>query len=369
MAYDDSAVGVAEDDLGSHVYELVNKEESALKHYLMDEDWAFGLCRYNEHDAQKVWGESWPWGISEGHGAAVHEGCHFIVVLFRYMDVIVDMFELDAKPAEHIGDDAEVVVADILDGYVAASHGCHAYEGAYLYHVRQDGVLCAMECGDTFDGEQIGPYAGDVGSHGVEHAAELLDVGLAGCVVDGGDAFGKNGRHDDVGCACDAGFIEQHVFACEFWCGDVIDIMFAVVCEVCSEFVYADEMGVKAASAYLVPTWFGYAGSVETSEQWAEHEDAASQLGASLCELHASEVVHVEIVRLESPCVVAHVDDSYSHLAEEVDEIVDIEDVWYILDGDGVGRKQYGSDDFEGFVFGSLRCYLSVELVASFNYE
>ena len=42
------------------------------------------------------------------------------MLLFGYVDVVVDMFELDAKAAKHVGDDAEVGVADIFDGDVAA---------------------------------------------------------------------------------------------------------------------------------------------------------------------------------------------------------------------------------------------------------
>ena len=80
-------------------------------------------------------------------------------MLFGYVDVVVDMFELDAKAAKHVGDDAEVGVADIFDGDVAASHGSHADERADFYHVWQYGVLCAVEGGDTFDGEQVGAYA------------------------------------------------------------------------------------------------------------------------------------------------------------------------------------------------------------------
>ena len=144
----------------------------------------------------------------------------------------------------------------------------------------------------------------------------MLDVWFAGGIVDGGGAFGEDGCHDDVGCAGDAGFIEQHVFACELWGCDVIDIKLAVVFEDGSEFVYAHEMGVEASSSNLVSSWFCHACFVESSEEGTEHENAASEFGASLYELLAAEVVDVEVVRLEFPGVVAHVHDSHSHLAE-----------------------------------------------------
>jgi hypothetical protein len=36
VAYDNSAMGVAEDDLGTHVDEFVNEEQAALKHLLVE---------------------------------------------------------------------------------------------------------------------------------------------------------------------------------------------------------------------------------------------------------------------------------------------------------------------------------------------
>ena len=42
---------------------------------------------------------------------------------------------------------------------------------------------------NTFNGEQVGAYAGDAGSHAVEHLAQLLHIGFAGRIVDGGFAF------------------------------------------------------------------------------------------------------------------------------------------------------------------------------------
>lgn len=54
LPHDDGAVRVAEDDLCPHVYELVDEEEAALKHLLMDEHGAARLCRHDEEHGEQV---------------------------------------------------------------------------------------------------------------------------------------------------------------------------------------------------------------------------------------------------------------------------------------------------------------------------
>ena len=65
MTHNHGSVRVAQDDLSSHVDELVNEEQTALKHFLVDEHCALGLCGYHKHDAQQVWRQSWPRGIGK----------------------------------------------------------------------------------------------------------------------------------------------------------------------------------------------------------------------------------------------------------------------------------------------------------------
>ena len=71
-----------------------------------------------------------------------------------------------------------------------------------------------MQRGDASDGEQVAADACDVGSHAVEHVAELLDVGFAGGIIDGGSPLGEYGSHNNVGRTSDRSLVEQHVGAC-----------------------------------------------------------------------------------------------------------------------------------------------------------
>ena len=105
FANDHCAVWVAKDDLCAHIDELVHKEETALKHLLMNEDGPLGLCRYNEEDAQQVWCQSWPRRISDGEDRAIHKGLYLVTLSGGYNEVIASLYDLNAELAKHLRDE------------------------------------------------------------------------------------------------------------------------------------------------------------------------------------------------------------------------------------------------------------------------
>ncbi len=72
-------------------------------------------------------------------------------------------------------------------------------------------MLSPVEFLYSCDGQEIGSDAVDLGAHGRKQAAELLHIRLAGGVVDGGDALGQHGGHNDVGGTGDRRLVQQHV--------------------------------------------------------------------------------------------------------------------------------------------------------------
>ena len=72
-------------------------------------------------------------------------------------------------------------------------------------------MFCAMKLFDTIDGQQVRTYSADVGTHAVEHVAQLLDIGFARSIINRGGTFGKNGSHDDIGSTRHRGLVEQHI--------------------------------------------------------------------------------------------------------------------------------------------------------------
>ena len=154
--------------------------------------------------------------------------------MFRNMNVIANPFNGDAKTAEHIGDDAKVLVTDMLDGDVAASHGCHTNERTYLNHVGKNRVVSAMQFRYALDSQQVRTDARNFRTHSVEHMAELLDVRFTSRIVDGGGALGKYGCHDDVGSTRHTGFVQQHICAFQFVGVNFIYATFHAIVELCT---------------------------------------------------------------------------------------------------------------------------------------
>ena len=354
VAYDDGTVRVAEDDLCAHVDELVDEEQAAFEHLLVEEHGATGLRGHDEQHGEQVGREAWPGSVGEGHDGAVDERLHGVVRLSRDDEVVAVGLDLDAQSAEGVGDDAEVLRRHVLDGDAVADHCSHADERAHLDHVGQDAVAGAVQRGHANDGEQVGGDARDLCSHGVEQVAELLDVGFAGGVVDGCGALGHDGSHDDVGRARDRCLVEQHVGALEPSGLNVEDVASLLAHELCPELLEAQEVGVQPAPSDLVAAGFCDDGLAEAAQQRAYGEHGAAQRGALAHELVALQVVEVEVVGLEGVVVAAVSGYADAHVLEQLDEVVDVEDVGDVLDVHLVAGEQRGTDHLQSLVLGAL---------------
>ena len=73
MSDDDCPVGVAENNLGAHVYETVDEKQPALEHFLMDKHASPALRGHYKHHAQQVRSQAGPWGVRYCHYRAVKE--------------------------------------------------------------------------------------------------------------------------------------------------------------------------------------------------------------------------------------------------------------------------------------------------------
>ena len=164
-------VRVAEDNLGTHVNKLVNKKETALKHLLMDEHAAAGLCSHNKGYTDKVGSETRPWSIGNSHDGTIHKTLNLVVFLLGDKKVVTPLPHLYAQPAEHLGDKAKMLQAHIVNSNVALRHSGHADKGTHLNHIRQQTVMASPKTIHAMNGKQIGTHALYVSSHLVEHVA------------------------------------------------------------------------------------------------------------------------------------------------------------------------------------------------------
>ena len=373
VAYYNGAVGVAEYNLRAHVDEAVNEEEAALEHLLVDEHAAAALCGHNEEHAQEVGGEARPWGVGDVHYRAVESGVDHIALLGGDMEVVALLLHGDAQTAEALGDDAEILYANVLDGDGALRYGRHADEAAHLDHVGEYAVYggCGVADGSA-DGEEIGAYTPHAPAHCLKQARGLLHVGLAGGVVDCGGAVGICRGHQYVGGAGHRGFVKEHVASLErapFGHGEEVCPLFGLIFAGGSEVEETLDVGVDLAAAYLVASRLGEVGLAEASQQRADHKHRAAQRRAALDEIVAERIVQVAILGLE---VIAPFFDAFhadSHLLEQGNEVFHITYLRDIGNFHRLRGEECGGDYLQCFVFGALRGDFARQFAASFYYE
>ena len=366
-ADDIGTVRVAEDDLRAHVDEFVDEEQTTFEHLLVDEHGAFGLGCHYQNDTDEVRCEARPRCIGDGEDAAVHEGLHLVMFLSGDENVVATEIHLDAEPAEHIGDDAQLGDARVLDGDFAARHGGHTDETAHLNHVSQKGVFRAVQATHTVDGQQVGTYALDVGAHVVEHGAKLDQIWLASGVENRCGALGHHGGHDDVGRAGDGGLVKEHVAA--FQSALLHPDFVSVEIEEGTEFLQTDDVGVESASPDFVAARLGHVGFAEAGQHRASHHHAASEFRGGVLVVLAPEIVEVDGFGLQSDVVPRVALNVHAHAFQKGNQVVDVQDVGQVVYGDFLLGEQAGAENLHGLVFRALRNDFALQSVAAFDFQ
>ena len=208
---DNGTMGVAENNLCSHVDEAVDKEQTTLEHLLVEQYRATSLCRHHNEYAEQVGRKSGPGCVSQSHDGTVDERVDYIVLLLRNKQVVAIDLNFDPQTTESLGDNTQIAERTVLNTYSSATHGSHSDERTYLNHVRQQTVAGSVQLLDTIDSQQVTTDAADICSHAVEHVAELLYIRFAGCIIDGCSAFSQCSSHNDIGGTGDGCLVKQHV--------------------------------------------------------------------------------------------------------------------------------------------------------------
>ena len=74
-------------------------------------------------------------------------------------------------------------------------------------------MLGSVQAFDTFNGQQVGRKAGNLGPHFIEELTELLNIRFAGRIIYCSRPLSQYGRHNNIGCARNAGLIKKHMSA------------------------------------------------------------------------------------------------------------------------------------------------------------
>ena len=96
-------------------------------------------------------------------------------------------------------------------------------------------------------------------------------------------------------------------------------------------------MCVEPAPSDLVATRVGVEYRTESSEQWRYEHDRTAQFVALFHEILALQEVGVDMLCLETVAMFAQAMNSYTHVGEQVDKVVHVENIGYVVDDDFVG--------------------------------
>ena len=128
-------------------------------------------------------------------------------------------------------------------------------------------------------------------------------------------------------------------------------------------------MGIQTTATNLVPSRFGDQRFTETGNHRTYQHDGTPQAGTFLQELIAFEISQIYIFGLKAISINAFLCNRHSHLTQELNQVVDIQNVRYIVHRHFLFSQQRSADDLQNFVFGTLRMNLAAEPVSSFDYK
>ena len=357
---DRSTVGVTQDNLRTHIYELIDEEQAALEHLLVDEHSTLSLRCHNQEDRQQIGREAWPWSIGNGHNRAIDEALDAIVLLRRNKYIVTTLLEADTHACKLLGNDAEVVVRHILDGELRACHSCHTDEATHLNHIGKHGVLRATQRLHAVDNQQVRCDTRNLGTHAVEHLTQLLQVGLARSVVDGGATFGQYCRHDDVCSTRNRSLIQEHVCTLKALCLNGVELVADIEVEVCTELLEAEEVRIEAPTANLIATGLRHEAHAEAGQQRANHHHRATQLTATLVVVRRAQVVEVNLVGLQREVVIRQALHLYAHARHELHELHHIGDDRNIVQYHALLSQKRSAYNLKCLILCTLRSYLSL---------
>ena len=104
-------------------------------------------------------------------------------------------------------------------------------------------------------------------------------------------------------------------------------------------------MGVKSPATDLVSAGLCDDSFAHSGQQRTNHQDTATQFRATLDKRVALQIVEVQFVGLEGIIAVRQSVDLHTNVAEKLDEVVDIADVWDIANHHLLICQQRSTDD------------------------
>ena len=137
-----------------------------------------------------------------------------------------------------------------------------------------------------------------------------------------------------------------------------------------SQFLHADEMGVKTTAAYLVASRLGHQSPAVAGQQRTHEHDAAAQGRCLRGKILAFQGLQTDVGSGEFKralvLVLMRAIHFHAYQTQQVYQFVDISDVGYILNGHRLAGEQHGAQHLQRLILGSLRGDFTIQAVAAY---
>ena len=128
-------------------------------------------------------------------------------------------------------------------------------------------------------------------------------------------------------------------------------------------------MGVQTAAAYLVSARFGNHSLAKACHHRSYEHDRTAQAGTPFQEFIALQIGKINIGCLKAICIDAFFRYVHSHIPHQLNQVVHIQDVRYVVHRHLFGCEQGGADNLQHLVLRSLRINVSGKAVSAFYYK
>ena len=265
------------------------------------------------------------------------------MLLCRHKYIVTALFQTDTQTTETVGNDSQVFIRHILDSNFTSRHGSHSDKTADLNHIWKHPMRTAFQARYTFDGKQVRCNARNLGSHAIQHPAQLLQIRFTGCIVNRGHSFGQYSCHHNIGRTGHRSLIQQHISPFQLLGIDAKTTIHGIIFKRSTQFLNTQEVRIQTATPDFITTRFRNHCLSEASYQRAYQHYRATQFRATAQEVITLQVSQVQIISLKSIRITSRLRNLHPHVAKQLYQVVHIQNVRNVFNSHFLICQQCGT--------------------------
>src|SRR5690606_32309819 len=102
---------ITKNDLRTHINQFIDKKQSALKHFLMNEYGSFSLNSRHQYNAEQIWCEARPRSVRNRKNRPVYKGINLVGILCRDINIIAAKLHFDSQSRKYGGNNSKFLIA------------------------------------------------------------------------------------------------------------------------------------------------------------------------------------------------------------------------------------------------------------------